>query len=317
MKRTLQIILFINLAFVGFTFAQTEIKDVDFNNFTYQPFCGNSEAQSVTVKNGVFFEEKVVTLPVSDVPSKDSEKTVAPIPEKVVERKYFKPYETIYGDLNSDDIDEAIVLTTCSNGGVESYSEGFIYGIKDGNAEMLARIEGGDRALGGLRSVKIENGSVIVERSRPDFTGNACCTEFAETMRYNFVNGELSPVGEKNSVELYPPARIQFADGESQTSINVTIERDEKFKRFIVSGKKGKTLNISTNSSLATVRLYKGTATLLNPKPVNKNADITATDVLSAKLKKSEDYVFEVSNLSKVTESSSESLSVTINVEIK
>lgn len=317
MKRTFQIMLFITLAFIGFTFAQPNIKDVDFDNFIYQPFCGNAQPQTITVKDGVFFEEKIVMLPVNDVPSKDSEKTIAPIPKKVVERKYFKPYETIYGDLNSDNINEAIVLTTCSNGGVESFTEGFIYGIKDGNAEMLVRIEGGDRALGGLRFIKIENGAVIVERSRPDFTGNACCTEFAETMRYNFVNGELNPVGEKTSVELYPPTRVKFADGENQTSINVAVERDENIKRFIVSGKKGKTLNVSTSSPLATVRLYRGNVILLNPKPVNKNADITATDVLSAKLRKTEDYIFEVSNLSKVNEPSNESLNITINVEIK
>ena len=39
MKKFIQIFLFLNFAFVGVIFAQTDIKDLDFNNFTYQPYC--------------------------------------------------------------------------------------------------------------------------------------------------------------------------------------------------------------------------------------------------------------------------------------
>ena len=311
MHRTFQIVLFLTIAFAGSTFAQTGIRDVDFDNFTYQSSCGEMEPQSLTVTKGILFEEKITTPPVQENNAENTKENVMVPPAKIVERKYFKPYEKIYGDLNGDAINEAIILTTCSKGGVESYTEGFIYGMKDGNAELLTKIEGGDRALGGLRSVKIENGVIVVERSRPGFTNNACCAEFAETMRYNFTNGGLTALGEKTSVELYPPARLQFADGETQTSLNLNIDRNDKIKRFVISGKKGKTLNISTNSPLSTVRLYRGEATQLIPQPVNKNADYTATNNLSVKLKKSEDYIFEVSNLSK------ESLDVTLNVEIK
>lgn len=318
MKKILQIFLYSAFALAGTAAAQTsgDIKEVDFNNFTYQPYCGNAEPQTLTVTKGVFFEEKDITPAAAPVETPAENTGTKPVPaptkpEKVIQRRYFTPYQTIYGDLNGDQADEAIVLTTCSRGGIESYTEGFIYAMKDGAAELLARIEGGDRALGGLRSVKIENGSITVERSRPDLTNEACCAEFAETTIYRLTDGGLSAVGEKTSIELYPASKLQFPEGSNQTSFNLKISRDDKIKRFIVSGRKGRTLNISTNQPTATVRLYKGDAVLLSPKPLHKEWDVKSTNTLSAKLRETGDYVFEISNLSKGE------LDITVNVEIK
>ena len=205
-------------------------------------------------------------------------------------------------------------MTTCSNGGIESYSEGFIYGIKDGNAELLARIEGGDRALGGLRSVKIDNGIISIERSRPDFTGNACCPEFAETTKYRFVDGGLSLVGDKTSFEIYPPTRIMFTAGTDQTSFDLKIPKRDEFVRFVITGQKGQTLTVSTTSKDARLRLYKGNAKLVvNPKPIKKTVAYKATEILTAELLETGDYVFEVSNLS----DSNVDLNVTVSVQLK
>ncbi len=310
MKKFIQLFLFLNFASVGFIFAQTGIKDVDFNNFTYQPYCGNAEPQTMSVTKGLFFEEKDVTpAPAPETPAKNAKPTPTPI--RVIERRYFKPYATIYGDLNGDAIDEAIVLSTCSRGGIESYTEGFIYGIKDGSAGLLTRIEGGDRALGGLRSVNIENGSVVVERSRPDFSNEACCAEFVETTSYRFTDGGLSQIGEKTSVELYPATRLQFPESSDQLSFNIKINRDDKIKRFSINGRKGRTLTVTTNLPTSTVRIYKGIVTMINPKPVRNAPELAATNTFSAKLKETGEYVFEVSNLTK------EELDITVNVEIK
>lgn len=318
MKKTLQILLFLNIAFIGSAAAQTDIKDVDFNNFTYQPFCGNTEPQTMAVTKGLFFEEIDVTPSASETPpAKSNENTPPTQPIKIYQRRYFKPYATIYGDLNGDAIDEAIVLTTCSRGGVESYTEGFIYGIRDGNTEFFTRIEGGDRALGGLRSVKIENNLIVVERSRPDSSGDACCTEFVETSSYRLFDDRLTPVGEKTSVELYPATRLQFPEGANQLSINLKINRNDKIKRFIVSGRKGRTLTVTTNLTNSTVRIYKGDVIMVIPKPVRNAPLEKAGTTFSAKLRETGDYVFEVSNLSKVSELSLEEIDVTVNVEIK
>jgi hypothetical protein len=306
MQKTLQILLFINLVFIGFAFAQTDIKKVDFKNFTFQPTCGNSQTRSLTVTNGSFFEEKLIP----QVPKKKQKTTPAP----VYERKYFSPYEMIYGDLNGDGIDEAIVLTSCSNGGIESYSEGFVYGIKDDNPELLARIEGGDRALGGLRSVKIENGIISVERSRPGLDGNACCAETAETMQYRLLDGSLSQVGEKTIVKIYPPVRILFPGETRQTSLNIELPKRDEFKRFVVTGQKGQLITVSTNSNDARLRLFKGNVKLiLDPKPVKKTDDYKATNRLVAVFNETGDMVFEVGNLS----DQNMDLNIAVTVEIK
>ena len=305
MKKSLQIILFINFIFVGFTVAQSDIKEVDFKNFTFQPHCGNAQPQNMTVSKGLFYEEKQIP----QVPDKKQKTPPAP----VYERKYFKPYEFIYSDINGDEINEAIILTTCSSGGIESYSEAFIYGMKDGNPSMLARIEGGDRALGGLRNIKVENNIIIVERSRPGFTNEACCAESVETTRYQFTDGALTQTGEKNTYEIYAPTRLQFAEGMNKTSVNLNIPRSDEFKRFVISGQKGQKLIISTTSKDARVRLFKGNAKiLLNPKPLKKLSDYIAQDILTADLKENGDYIFEVSNLSK----ENVDLDVTVTVEI-
>ncbi len=306
MKKTLQILLFTNLIFVAFTFAQTDIKKIDFKNFTYQPGCGNSQPRSLTVTNGSFFEEKLI-------PQVTKKKKKSP-PAPVYERKYFSPYEIIYGDMNSDGIDEAIILTTCSNGGIESYSEGFVYGIKDDNPELLTRIEGGDRALGGLRNVKVEGGIISVERSRPGLEGNACCAETAETTQYRLVDGSLSQIGEKTKDEIYPPVRILFANEARQTSLNMKLPKRDEFKRFVVTGQKGQLLTLSTSSKDARLRFHKGNAKLiLDPKPIKKTDDYKATNMLTAVFNETGDFVFEVGNLS----DQNLDLDITISVELK
>ncbi len=300
-----------NFVFIGTISAQSDIKDVDFNNFTYQPFCGTAEPQTMTVKNGIFFSEIDVTPPTIDMPPAESKKTSQQSPiMRVFQRRYFSLYTTIYGDINGDAIDEAIVLTTCSTGGTGSYTEGFIYGIRDGNVQLLTRIEGGDRALGGLRSVKIENNLIVVERSRPDSSGDACCTEFVETASYRFSEDRVTPVGEKTSVALYPATRLNFPEGGNQVFFNLKISRDDKIKRFIISGRRGRTLNISTNHEKSTIRLYQGDATLLVPKPLQKGLDVRGKSNFTAKLNQTGDFIFEVSNLT------TETLDVTVNVEI-
>ena len=60
MKKFLQIFLYLNFVFVGISFAQNEVKEIDFNNFTYQPSCGNAQPRSMTVTKGLYFEEKEI-----------------------------------------------------------------------------------------------------------------------------------------------------------------------------------------------------------------------------------------------------------------
>ena len=46
MKNILLATIFIGFGFFSNIFAQTNIRAIDFQNFTYQPFCGESQPQN-------------------------------------------------------------------------------------------------------------------------------------------------------------------------------------------------------------------------------------------------------------------------------
>src|SRR5436309_759417 len=120
---------------------QTTIRNVDFKNFTYQPSCTDMEdgkkLEKITVKNGEFAREKQM--------------------EGYVDRFDFRIMAVTFGDLNGDKQDEAIILSNCNTGGTGQFTEGFVYTIKGGKPVLLARVPGGDRADGGLRSLTVED----------------------------------------------------------------------------------------------------------------------------------------------------------------
>ena len=87
----------------------------------------------------------------------------------------------------------ADVSTVCNTGGSGDFSDGFIYGMVNEKPKLLAVIDGGDRANGGIHSATIKNGLVQVERYGTD--GGACCPEWTEIRNYQLRDGKLVEVG--------------------------------------------------------------------------------------------------------------------------
>lgn len=279
--RKLILVVFVFLAFSSIAFSQTNIREVDFKNFTYEPFCAGpgDETLKITVKDGMFYEEKQTA-------------------EGFTERFYFNAYDVIYGDVDGDNTDEAIVLTLCNTGGTGNFTEGFVFALKDDQPALISRIEGGDRAYGGLREVSIENGKVIkVERSSPGELGAACCPENIETTIYRFENNSLVQVGEKTTREIYPAERVEFEAGKDYKIFKLRMEPDDQIKRYVFRARKGQTLQVITSAPEARVRLYKGKAKVLTQnEKLFRGAD--STNQFSAKLRETGDFVFEISNFS-------------------
>jgi hypothetical protein len=73
-----------------------------------------------------------------------------------------------FGDIDADGQEEALVTVGTSLGGAGVMLEGFIYGLKDGIPVLRAAVEGGDRGEGGIESMKVEDGDVIVRRYQVD-----------------------------------------------------------------------------------------------------------------------------------------------------
>jgi hypothetical protein len=207
-------------------------------------------------------------------------------------------FEVSYGDLNNDNSEEAVVLTTCNTGGTGNFTEGFVYALKDSKPALFANIPGGDRAEGGLRTAKVENGQLVVESNDPGETGGACCPEFILTTRYDASSGKLKQIGKVDRRPVYPTERVKFDKGTSGTTIKITLPVSEG-KRYIVGARAGQVLDVSVNTDKANVRLLEDTETTEN------------TNGFSATLPKNGDYTIEVSNYD------DEPITVTLNIKIR
>jgi hypothetical protein len=254
------------------------IRKVDFKNFTYEPSCAYDENKKITVKNGEYSYEKPA--------------------DGYTDRFYFKAFEISYGDLNGDNSEEAVVLTECNTGGTGNFTEGFIYTLKDGKPALFAKIPGGDRADGGLRTARVDNGQLIVESNDPGETGGACCPEFILTTHYDVSTGKLKQVGKVDRRGLFPTDRVKFDKGSTGTTIRIKIAANEGH-RYIVGARAGQTLDVSVNTDKASVRLLEDAQTT------------EITNGFSATLPKDGDYTIEVSNFD------DKPLDVVLNIKIR
>jgi len=73
----------------------------------------------------------------------------------------------------------------------------------NGKPKLLAMIDGGDRANGGIHSAAVEHGLLRVERFGT--SGGACCPEWLEARNYKLQSGKL--------VEVGMPRRMKYEGG--------------------------------------------------------------------------------------------------------
>jgi hypothetical protein len=239
------------------------IRKVDFKNFTYEPYCAGDETEKVTVKNSEF--------------SKETKQ------EEYTDHFWFKVEPASYGDLNGDNSEEAVIVSFCNTGGTGDFSEGFVFTMKGGKPTLLSRFEGGDRAYGGLRSAKVENGLLVVDRNDVGEAGGACCPEFSVTTKYKWTGKELEKSGAEARKALYPEEPVKFAKGATKAVIKVTVD---DIKRYSLGARAGQTLTVTSDSSNVTVSLNQG------------EADVTdGTNIITAKLKESGNFVVQVQNI--------------------
>lgn len=239
--------------------AQSDIRKVDFKNFTYdiQIF---EKKEKVTLKNGEF--------------DRNTEE----------DKLFFTAEVESYGDLDGDGKEEAVVTTMMNTGGTGNFSSGIIFAMKGGKPAVLTEFEGGDRAYGGLVSAKILNKELIVTRNDVGEAGGACCPEFHVISKYKWDGKELVQVGTDERNEIYPLTRISFQKGSSFSIIPLKIEKYDR-KRFVVGARKGQTLFVSSAAIGISYNLFKG------------EGEVENTDNgIIVKLKETGDFVFEVVN---------------------
>ncbi len=169
-KLTFLLILLLLVA-AGVT-AQSNIRNVDFKNFTHKLSCGSADAVSrVRVREGEFRGDK---------------RGIA---------VYLQIYKVTYGDINLDGKDEAVVLYSCGSGASYVYIWGLVYGVKNGKPVLLTRLAGGNKSDGGFFDVSIKRNILIVQRYQVGVAGSPCCAETIETARYRLRGKKLRQVG--------------------------------------------------------------------------------------------------------------------------
>ena len=266
------------MTFAADAAAQANIRSVDFKNFTYPAYCIGETPEKVTVKNGEFYREKQE--------------------DGYVDRFSFNVFDIAYGDVTGDGVGDAVILTVCNTGGTGNFSEGYVYSMKAGKPALVARIPGGDRAYGGLRSASVEKGLLIVDSNDVGEEGGACCPQFVITTRYRVTGGKLAAVGQPIKKELYPSRRVRFAPGTTGATLDLSLPAGE-LQRYAVGARAGQVLRVSTGSPDASARLLE-------------EAVVTeGVNGFSAKLPKSADYTIEIQN------NSSDPISVKVNIKIQ
>lgn len=129
----------------------------DFKNFTYPLPRGwqNPDQSDITLINGHIIP---VSLAIDEEMS-DEEKI-----ERRAQRRIGMSYvATKYLDMTGDDQDEAIVILKVETTGAAIPQFAYIYEWKDEKPELLWYFRTGDRADGGLKDIRFENGELVVE----------------------------------------------------------------------------------------------------------------------------------------------------------
>jgi hypothetical protein len=102
---------------------------------------------------------------------------------------FFAVTEPVYGDLDGDGTEEAVVITLEGLGGTGRFSAVDVYTMKDGTEILLGGIPGGDRGDGGIHEVHVESGTLIVDRFASRDGDGACCPTQLQVERWTW-NGE-------------------------------------------------------------------------------------------------------------------------------
>jgi hypothetical protein len=172
------------LACVGAS-AQTNIRQVDFKNFTY-PLSGNTLGH-----------DRLKWLD----PSK-------PGSLKLRNGRYssggFTLDSVTFADVTSDGVEDAIVVIHLSTGGTQQTDYVYIYSF-EGKPKLLAYCHTGDRGSSGLYKVYGEAGKLIIELFDPDKRQGDCCSSGLVRTRYRWQDNRFQVSGTPEFLTIQIP----------------------------------------------------------------------------------------------------------------
>jgi hypothetical protein len=130
---------------------------VDFKNFTYPLPRGwqHQDGDEIVLENGRLRPKL-----------KDIHEDMSPEDKAAAraERRIGMSYvTTTYFDVDNDGLDEAAVILKVETGGTAIPQLVYLYTWKDDKPELIWNFRTGDRADGGLKDIRIDNGEAVVE----------------------------------------------------------------------------------------------------------------------------------------------------------
>jgi hypothetical protein len=230
------------------SFAQSDaqaIRKIDFRNHSYAT-CFDDEKKTTRITKGKYSRE---------IKDGDIKYSV-----------YFEVRDVVYGDLDGDGQEEAIVSTLCNGGGTGQFTEALIFRSKNGQPELIGSTGAGDRADGGLHDVKVVNGQLKVAQ----YGGNAgaCCPEYIETHTYKLTGKGLVKVGKPVQSDYvnedYAVRRVRFQRGASATTLKGATKGSET---YLIGAKAGQTMSLKITGTNLQIELQAPTgADIAQPK---------------------------------------------------
>ena len=205
--RTILIImrrLFIGLliyASIGFTAAQTNIRQVDFKDFTYPlsgPLLGHDRLQWLPTE--ALSNRKPIHLVNGEDLTKSS--SFAMDGHEYTQWQGFTLQSVEYADVTGDGREEAIVVIHYLTGGTQKTHYVYIHSFADGKPKLLAYFHTGDRAYSGLRKVSGVDGTLVVALFDPEKRTGDCCSSGIVRTRYKWHSGRFEAFGKSEREAL-------------------------------------------------------------------------------------------------------------------
>ena len=192
------------------------IGNFDFKNYTYPlPRGWQGSMNEITLQNGS-----------------------APLSMEEDDRKIGARFVGVkYGDVTGDGQDEAFVIIKIETGGAALPQVVYVFDWKNEEPEKIWYFRTGDRADGGLRDLRVENGDLIVELYGQDryifgdvetmkIVGDEeqlCCPNYFTRNRYKLINGRFTLQGKRQTFSI--------ADPNAQPIENMGEVKPEKMKK--------------------------------------------------------------------------------------
>ncbi len=121
----------------------------------------------------------------------------------------------VYGDLDGDGNEEAVVAMNYSTGGTFNWDYLYVFTLDSGRAKLIERMETGSGGSGGLVRMSVQHQFLVIDFADPEQIAGDCCSKGFIRVHYRLQEGEFIEDGERGRGKLdliEGPPRPRFSD---------------------------------------------------------------------------------------------------------